>query len=99
GQPNAGPRERAARRDRVVHRRGSNMTTNAGKFFHRQEIIPPDGAYSAVWSGYVVLMDVGGKQIEFQATDGVRGINVPVTVTVKDGVAEVRTKGLHGGMA
>jgi hypothetical protein len=54
--------------------------------------VPPDGLYEGVWGGYTVEMTVMGCLVTFQTNNGVRGMNVPVYVQVKDGVATVREK-------
>ncbi len=50
----------------------------------------PDGSYSGLMSGYTVSFSVNGKMFEAQAEIGVRGLNIPCTVTVTDGNAAVK---------
>lgn len=49
----------------------------------------PEGDYPGSWSGYVVLAGIGNVVYELQTEDGVRGLNVPCTIKVRDGVATV----------
>lgn len=49
----------------------------------------PDGGYAGLISGYTVTFRTNGRVFEAQAEIGVRGLNVPCTVVVKDGSAVV----------
>lgn len=54
------------------------------------EIAIPDGTYHGRWGGYEVEMTINGSRVTFRTEDGVRGLNIPVTVVVKDGMADVQ---------
>jgi len=46
----------------------------------------PNGTYDGSWSGYVVtFVDEQGRNWQFDMSIGVRGLNCPCTVHVKDG--------------
>lgn len=47
--------------------------------------VSPDGVYDGKISGYVVVWSVGSVVYSGQSEIGVRGMNEPVVVTVKDG--------------
>lgn len=47
--------------------------------------VSPDGVYDGKISGYSVVWSVGGVVYLGQSEVGIRGINEPVIVTVKDG--------------
>jgi hypothetical protein len=64
-------------------------TNNNGPFWQEAQI--PDGVYEGMWGGYEVRMKVNGNAIKFNTNSGVRGLNIPVTVTVTNGEAEVKT--------
>ena len=46
-----------------------------------------DGSYKGIWGGYIVV--IMGNGYTFETEIGVKGINIPVTVEVKDGEAIV----------
>ena len=46
----------------------------------------PNGSYSGLWGGYVIVVNHGGKTYELKTEDGVRGFNISVNVNVNDGV-------------
>ena len=52
----------------------------------------PDGVYEGTWGGYDVEMDVAGYVVTFRVDMGIRGMNEPCLVDVKDGVAFVNAK-------
>lgn len=56
----------------------------------------PDGEYEGVWGGYVVTVNfsfgLGDLKIKMAASDGIRTVASPCVVTIKDGVATVKTK-------
>lgn len=45
-----------------------------------------NGTYSGVWGGYVIEVNIRDKKIELTTETGVRGLNIPVLVTLVDGV-------------
>ena len=47
----------------------------------------PDGNYIGKWGGYVIEVRHRDRVYECKTEDGVRGFNINVMVTVKDGVA------------
>lgn len=55
-----------------------------------QDIEPlADGTYPCIWSGWNVWVRVGGKTFSFSTkpvNKGIKGMNVPATVVIKDGV-------------
>ncbi len=57
-----------------------------------QKVMPPDGIYDGKQSGYNVRLQIDGKEIQCQAENGVRGLNIPVIVTITEGVASVKYK-------
>lgn len=50
----------------------------------------PDGNYKGLWSGYVVTVTYNGEVHQLKTQIGVRGINCPCVVDVKDGVYKVK---------
>jgi hypothetical protein len=51
----------------------------------------PDGEYTGRYGGYEVeLTTVGWRGLSFHVNRGIRGFGIPVTITVKDGVAYVK---------
>lgn len=66
------------------------QSSSTGTFWQQATI--PDGVYDGIWGGYEVKMKVNGTAVKFNTKSGVRGINIPVTVTVTDGEAKIRTK-------
>ncbi len=66
------------------------QSTSTGTFWQQATI--PDGVYDGIWSAYEVKMTVNGNAVKFNVKSGIRGLNIPVAVTVTDGVAKVRTK-------
>jgi hypothetical protein len=46
-----------------------------------------DGSYNGIWGGYIVT--IMGNGYTFETENGVKGINIPVAVEVKDGEAKV----------
>ena len=64
------------------------MTTQStGSFWQETQI--PDGVYEGRWGGYEVEMMVNGNLVKFDTKSGVRGTNIPVTVTVTNNKAKV----------
>lgn len=45
----------------------------------------PDGSYPAIAGGYVSRFQVNGQVVEAKFDNGVRGINIKDTVTIRDG--------------
>lgn len=54
-----------------------------------------DGVYQGFQTGYEVTIRtlVLQSPIVFKTANGLRGVNIPVTVTVKDGQASVEVQG------
>lgn len=52
--------------------------------FTRLPIVLAEGTYKGTWSGYTVKLTYNGVLVEFTTEIGVRGINVPATIVVKD---------------
>jgi len=52
----------------------------------------PDGRYDGTWTGYLVRFAVDGVAYEGESDEGIRGMNVPCTVTVLAGVFSVTAK-------
>lgn len=42
----------------------------------------PDGVYSGVWGGYVIVVSYKGKTYELKTAEGVKGIGIKVVVTI-----------------
>jgi hypothetical protein len=42
------------------------------------------GKFNAIWSGYEVCYDTGKIKYKFQTKLGVKGMNIPVILTVSD---------------
>jgi hypothetical protein len=51
-----------------------------------KETTLPDGLYNGTWGGYVIELTYDKEIYELATENGVRGINIPVVVEVKDGV-------------
>ena len=47
----------------------------------------PDGIYFGKWGGYMIIVQYNEKTYELKTEEGVRGINISVVVSIKDGVA------------
>ena len=47
----------------------------------------PDGSYSGLWGGHEINLNYKGKVYRLETEDGVRGFNIPVSVSVDNGVA------------
>lgn len=71
------------------------MTTEsiAGKtqFFQAKivEVEVEDGVYQGTQSGYNVVFNYNGRDVYFQSSTGVRGLDVPCRVVVYQGYATV----------
>lgn len=50
-----------------------------------KETTLPDGLYNGLWSGYVIKLKHNKETYELTTENGVRGINIPVTVSIKKG--------------
>lgn len=44
----------------------------------------PPGVYEGRWSGYEVLVEIGGRLYEMKTQNGIRGLSVPCTVRVSE---------------
>lgn len=63
------------------------MKTDIIKIEEVSKFIIPPGQYQGIWGGYIVTI---GDKWRLTTKDGVRGINIPCTVTVaEDGSASV----------
>lgn len=51
----------------------------------------PDGDYPGTWSGYTVLTSINSRAVQLRTVNGIRGINVPCVVRVRDGVIKVES--------
>lgn len=51
----------------------------------------PTGIYTGLWGGYEVETIIDGETYQFKTENGIRTMNAPVLVTVKDGVVIVET--------
>jgi len=50
----------------------------------------PEGIYEALWGGYNVHFNLSnGFRVDLEMSEGLRGMNIPCTVTVKNGVVNV----------
>jgi len=61
-----------------------------GKILDIKEKVPvsttlPDGNYMGIWGGYVIEINFQGKTYQLTTYEGVRGFNIKVVVTIKDG--------------
>ena len=52
-----------------------------------QEVTLPDGIYTGKWGGYSIEVHYNQNTYELTTEEGVRGINISVVITIKDGVA------------
>lgn len=43
----------------------------------------PDGTYNGSWSGYDIIID-GYENIKLKSSDGIKGINIPCIIHVKN---------------
>lgn len=67
-----------------------------GKILSISEKLPtprtlPDGQYIGTWGGYVIDLVYNERSYELKTQEGVRGINVAVVVTIKNGEATFET--------
>lgn len=51
------------------------------------ETILPDGIYQGIYSGYIIVITYKNKKYELTTEEGVRGGDIKVVVTIKNGVA------------
>jgi hypothetical protein len=49
----------------------------------------PDGDYQGLWSGYEVRVIINEQGYRLHTEDGIRGLNIPCVVRVRDGVISV----------
>ena len=49
-----------------------------------QESAVPDGTYSGLWGGYIVDFTYNGDKYRADTKNGVRGMNIPCNITIKD---------------
>lgn len=52
-----------------------------------QEVTLPDGIYTGKWGDYIIEVRYNENTYELTTEEGVKGINISVVVTIKDGVA------------
>ena len=50
----------------------------------------PDGTYNGLWSGYDIFVE-GYENIRITASEGMKGINIPCIVQIKDKEARVKS--------
>lgn len=43
----------------------------------------PDGLYKGLWGGYKVRLTYKGDEYELETEDGVKGMNIPVAISVQ----------------
>jgi hypothetical protein len=60
------------------------MNTFAKTCVKLTEERPPEGTYQGKWSGYVVRLEAPQGKYEITTGHGVRGIDIPCFVTVKE---------------
>ncbi len=51
----------------------------------------PDGIYEGIWGGHNIDVKFNNKTYNLKPDEGVRGINVKVIVTFKDGLGSFQT--------
>ncbi len=56
-----------------------------------QVVILPDGIYEGIWGGYIIEVKAFDKIYELHTEDGVKGFNIKVMVTIKNGEATFDT--------
>ena len=56
-----------------------------------QEVILPDGLYSAEWSGHIIKLVFENEIYELETVVGVRGIGIKVIIEVIEGYATFDT--------
>lgn len=56
-----------------------------------QVVTLPDGIYKGTWSAYVIELKYENEIYELRTEIGVRGINIPVVIEIKEGVATFDT--------
>jgi len=49
-----------------------------------KETTLPDGLYNGTWGGYVIELRYNKETYELATEEGVRGINIPVVVEIKN---------------
>lgn len=60
---------------------------------YEDKIEHPNGVFDGLWTGYCVRWEESGTQFEARTVGiGIRGLNVPCRVIVKDGRFSVETK-------
>lgn len=52
---------------------------------HLTAVSIPDGQYQGIWSGYTLEWEFNGDKVYVTTSIGVRGINIPVKFTVRNG--------------
>lgn len=50
----------------------------------------PDGEYYGTWGAYYAEVTIDGKRHRFRTENGIRTMNAPCVITVRDGQATVR---------
>ena len=49
----------------------------------------PEGVYAGYWGGYDVVVNHDGEQWNIRTKDGIRGVNMPVSVVVDENVTSI----------
>ncbi len=65
------------------------MPTELTNISRAEQSPPLDGEYVGKWGGYKVVFQGSDGLYHGTTIDGVRGIEIPVIVTIKDGKATV----------
>lgn len=55
-----------------------------------QSIDVPDGTYKGLWSGYDIVIE-GYKNIGIKTVDGIKGINIPCIIEIKNKKASIKS--------
>jgi len=50
----------------------------------------PDGTYNGLWSGYDIVLE-GYKNIKIKTSDGIKGINIPCTIEIKNKEGRIKS--------
>lgn len=53
----------------------------------QQKAVLPDGEYKGIYGGYTIVVEHNGSTYKLETENGVRGLNIPVTVYVNNSVA------------
>ena len=62
-----------------------DKTKKIEKIIGSKFFVLEDGEYDGKWGGYIVEVNIKGENYRIETVNGVRGIDVPCTVVIKNG--------------